>query len=262
MKKVILLFLFGLLIKINGFSQNEPEHTQTQHASPSLVATHTAGKQLVKGAWSLGGTLSAKSNSFSDIDLLVVDVQNFDQRALNFRVEGSYFFRENLSAGLGLQFGEEKADLTANLLNNSFKREIRNYSRSYGVLAFLKNHIPMSGNNIFFITNQTELYYGYKSGPSETYIEDILERKYSSKRSYGIGIRPGILIFFTENFAFDINMGILGFSHSVQNVEYQYPPNNPPSEANRKEHSRNRSTDLNLKFDLLKVGFGFSFFFN
>ena len=99
----------------------------------------------------LGGTLSAKSNSLSDIDLLVVDVEKFDQRAFNFRLEESYFFKENISVGLGLQFGEEKADLVANLLNNSYKRDIRNFSRSYGALGFIKNHIPVSSNDVFYV---------------------------------------------------------------------------------------------------------------
>ncbi|HLW08586.1 MAG TPA: hypothetical protein VKY45_13595 [Marinilabiliaceae bacterium] len=261
MKKHLLLLLFGALIIGNAFAHNESQLLNEDQDAPVLPAIHMAGKRLVQGAWSLGGTLSAKSNNYSDIDLLVVDVEHFDQRAFNIRLDGSYFVRENLSAGLGLQFGEDKADLTASLLNNSYKRDLRSFSRSYGVLGFIKNHIPISSNYIFFITNQTELYYSYKSGPSETYIDDVLERKQSAKHSFGVGIRPGILIFFTERFAFDLNMGILGFSHSKQDVNYKYPPNNPPTESSRKENSTNTSTDLNLKFDLLKLGFGFSYYF-
>lgn len=129
------------------------------------------------------------------------------------------------------------------------------------MLGFIKNHIPISSNNVFYVTNQTELYYGYKSGPSETYIDDVLERKYTEGHSVGISIRPGILIFLTDNFAFDLNMGILGFSHSQEDVSYEYPENNPPLENNRKSDARNKSTSLNLKFDLLKLGFGFSYYF-
>ncbi len=103
--------------------------------------------------------------------------------------------------------------------------------------------------------------YGYRNGPSETYVGDILERKYAKKHTMGVSIRPGILIFLTDNFAFDLNMGILGFSHSVERVDYQYPPNNLPAESERKDNAKNRSTNLNLKFDLLKLGFGFSYYF-
>jgi hypothetical protein len=226
-----------------------------------VPVAHSIGKRLEKGTWLLGATLSAKSNNYSDIDLLVVDVENFDQRAFNVRLEGSYFFKENVSVGLGLQFGEDKVDLGANLLNNSYKRYIRNFSRSYGALGFIKNHIPISSNDVFYVTNQTELFYGYKSGPSETYVSDILERQYASKHSIGVSIRPGILVFLTDNFAFDLNMGILGFSHSKEDVRYTYPENNPPFESNRKENTTNKSTSLNLKFDLLKIGFGFSYYF-
>ena len=256
MKKSLLILLFGVLTSI-AFAATEDKQSK-EHDTP---VAHSAGKKLVKGTWLLGGTLSAKSNNLSDIDLLVVDVEKFNQRAFNIRIEGSYFFKENVSVGLGLQFGEDKADLVANLLNNSYKRDIRNFSRSYGALGFIKNHIPVSSNDVFYVTNQTELYYGYNSGPSETYISEILERKYAKKNSIGVSIRPGILIFLTDNFAFDLNMGILGFSHSQENVSYEYPPNNLPVENNRKKDSTNKSTSLNLKFDLLKVGFGFSYYF-
>ena len=260
MKKILLILLCGALYINFSFGSNEYELLD-EEVSPKEVIAHSVGKRLVKGTWILGGTLSAKSNNYSDIDLLVVDVEKFDQRAFNFRLEGSFFFKENVSVGLGLQFGEDKADLVANLLNNSYKRDIRNFSRSYGVVGFIKNHIPVSSNNVFFATNQTELFYGYKSGPSETYIDEILERQYGVKHSIGLTIRPGILIFLTDNFAFDLNMGVLGFSHSKEDVDYKYPENNQPSENNRKENSRNTSTGLNLKFDLLKIGFGFSYYF-
>ena len=261
MKKYLLIPLLGALSIGLSFAMSDTEVLNSEKDAEEKPIAHLAGKKLVKGTWLLGGTLSAKSNNLSDIDLLVLDVKNFDQRAFNLRLEGSYFYKENVSVGLGLQYGENKADLLANLLNNSYERDIRNFSRSYGAVGFIKNHIPISSNNVFYVTNQTELFYGYKSGPSETFIGDILERKYASKHSVGVSIRPGILVFLTDNFAFDLNMGILGFSHSNENVRFQYPENNPPSESNRKEDSRNKSTDLNLKFDLLKLGFGFSYYF-
>ena len=261
MKKNLLILLMGAMSVGLSFGMNDVELLTKKQDSILVPVAHSAGKRLTKGTWLLGGTLSAKSNSLSDIDLLVLDVEGFDQRAFNVRVEGSYFYKENVSVGLGLQYGENKVDLVANLLDNSYTRNIRNFSRSYETLGFIKNHIPISSNNVFYVTNQTELYYGYKSGPSETYIGEILERNYAVKHSMGVSIRPGILVFLTDDFAFDLNMGILGFSHSKEDVSYEYPENNPPSEINRKSDSTNKSTDLNLKFDLLKIGFGFSYYF-
>lgn len=261
MRKYLFILLLGVSSISLSFGMGDSELLDIKTHNDNAPIAHSVGKKLTKGTWLLGGTLSAKSNNYSDIDLLVVDVENFNQRAFNVRLEGSYFYKENVSVGLGLQLGENKADLIANLLDNSYTRNIRNFSRSYGVLGFIKNHIPLSSNEVFYATNQTELYYGYKSGPSETLIGDILERQYAEKHSVGVSIRPGILVFLTNDFAFDLNMGILGFSHSKEDVSYKYPENNPPSESNRKHNGSNKSTDLNLKFDLLKLGFGFSYYF-
>ncbi len=225
------------------------------------IPIHTAGKRLVKGTWSIGGTFSGKSKDFSYLDFLIADVNKYYQEAYTVRFEGDYFFRENLSAGMGLYYGAEDYSLSVNFFDNLMTRYLKSVGNKYGSLVFLKNYIPVSANYIFFITNQTEIYYDYESANSETYVGSVLERKNSVKNSFGLGIRPGILIFFTEGFAFNINMGILGFSHSVQENKYQYPPNNPPPKDLEKEDSKNRSTDINLKFDLLKVGFGFSYYF-
>lgn len=261
MKKSIWLLIIGALIANTGYGEDSFGILKSNEDTLSKSPTFKAGKRLNKGTWSLGGTLSAKSNSYSDIDLLVADIENLDQRAFNLRLEGSYFFTENMSVGLGLLFGENDVNVAIDLMNNTFKREMRTFSRSYSVLGFIKNYVPASASNVFFITNQTELFYDFESGPSETYINDILERKYSAEHSMGLNLRPGILIFFTENFAFDINMGVLGLSFTKEDVRYKYPPNNPPAESDRKESSRNTSIDLTLKFDLLKVGFGFSYYF-
>ena len=261
MKESLLLLIFWAFAVSLSFGQSESGSLKEMEDHSVVSSKYSAGKQLIKGVWSLGGTLSAKSNSLTDIDLLIVDVEKFDQRAFHLRLEGSYFIKENMAVGAGFHFGEDKADLEVSLLNNSYKRELHNFNRSFGALGFIKNHISVMSNNVVFITNQTELFYGFGSGPSETYISGILERKYSEKHSMGLSIRPGILIFFTNNFAFDINMGVLGFSHTIEDVSYTYPTNNPPSESNRKKDSQNKSTDLNLKFDLLKVGFGFSYYF-
>ncbi len=225
------------------------------------IPVHTAGKRLVKGTWSIGGTFSGKSKDFSHLDFLFADINKYYQEAYTVRFEGDYFFKENLSSGMGLYYGAEDYSLSVNIFDNLMSRYLKSVGNKYGALAFLKNHIPVSANYIFFITNQTEIYYDYESANSETYVGSVLERKNSVKNSFGLGIRPGILIFFTEGFSFDINMGILGFSHSVQKNKYQYPPNNPPAKDMEKEDSKNRSTDINLKFDLLKVGFGFSYYF-
>lgn len=261
MKNYFLLLLFASLIASVSFSQSEVKAPNDKDIRPSKFSMYSAGKHLTKGVWSLGGTISAKSNNVSNIDLLLADVRSFDQRAFNLRLEGSYFLKENFSVGIALQIGESKFDLAVDLLNKSFQKQIRNYERNYGVVGFVKNHVPTSTKNVFFITNQTELFYGYENGPSETYVGSALERKYSMKHSFGINIRPGILIFFTDNFAFDINMGVLGLSHSSEDVSYTYPPNNLPAESDIKTDTKNSYTDLNLKFDLLKIGFGFSYYF-
>ncbi len=123
MKKSTLLLLFTALIISSSFARSEYGLSKDKEL-PAPGIAHSVGKRLVKGTWLLGGTFSIKSDDFSDIDLLIIDVDKLDQRAFNVRLEGSYFYKENISVGLGLQFGEDKATLGADFLNNSYRKDI------------------------------------------------------------------------------------------------------------------------------------------
>lgn len=83
MKNKLLFLLFGAFTVSLSFGMNDAGLLNYKQDSIPKPVSHSAGKRLAKGTWLLGGTLSAKSNSLSDIDLLVVDVEDFDQRAFN-----------------------------------------------------------------------------------------------------------------------------------------------------------------------------------
>src|SRR5690554_437051 len=100
MKKHLLILLLGALSISTAFGIDNIALFNEKEVADEKLAAHSAGKKLTKGTWLLGGTLSAKSNNLPDIDLLVIDVEDFDQRAFNVRLEGSYFYKENVSVGL------------------------------------------------------------------------------------------------------------------------------------------------------------------
>ena len=82
-EKQILILLLGALSISTAFGIDNMGLLNEKEVANEKPAAHSAGKKLSKGTWLLGGTLSAKSNNLSDIDLLVIDVEDFDQRAFN-----------------------------------------------------------------------------------------------------------------------------------------------------------------------------------
>ncbi len=134
---LLLIFLFSFTVFSFGIEVGEEQ------------PVHTAGKRLVKGTWSAGGTFSGKSKDFSHIDLLFADVDKYYQKAYTLRLEGAYFFKENLSSGLGLYYGTEDNLLSINVLDNLMSRELQSNGQKYGALGFIKNHIPASNNYLF-----------------------------------------------------------------------------------------------------------------
>ncbi|MET7001555.1 DUF3575 domain-containing protein [Chitinophaga defluvii] len=241
MTKTLLLFILLSGGIINGaFAQQDTSKT----------ALRDKGRKLTKGTWHVGATLSLKSRDFSNTDLVLVNIINFKQNAFVIRTEAGYFFKENLSAGLAVEYGQKLFDIKGNVYNDNDIKGYRDFSRSFAITPFIKNYIPMSANHTFFITNQTELQYLHREGTSENLKSDNLNRTYTTRNQYGIGIRPGIMVFFTKNLAFETNMGILGLYHSSEKATHT-----------DKADSKRTETSVDFKFDLLKLGFGFSYYF-
>lgn len=239
---LLLLLLAGFL----SHSYAQQDTTATKKKRP-----RENGRELVKGTWAVGATLSLKSNDMSNTDYVLVNLINFKQNAFVIRAEGGYFFRDNLSAGLGVEYGQNLFDVKGNIYNNDDVKGYRSFNRSIAFTPYIKNFIPMSKNNTFYVTNQTELRFLYKQGTSENFQNGELNRSHLNRYEYGIGIRPGIMVFFTKNLAFETNIGVLGLTHYEEK-----------STHTNKEDSKRNSTNIDLKFDILKLGFGFSYYFN
>lgn len=242
-KSITLLFLLMAGAAAPSFAQ--------QDTTTNKKRLRENGRELVKGTWAVGATLSLKSNDMSNTDFVLVNLINFKQNAFVIRAEGGYFFRDNLSAGLGVEYGQHLFDVKGTIYNNDDMKGYRNFARSIAFTPYIKNFIPMSRNNTFFVTNQTELRFLYKQGTSENFQKGELNRSHLDRYEIGIGLRPGIMVFFTKNLAFETNMGVLGLTHSRER-----------STHTDKEDSHRNSTSVDLKFDLLKLGFGFSYYFN
>jgi hypothetical protein len=241
---ILRYLLFTLLLCGGVVHHATAQQDSTQKAAPAR------GRMLSKGTWGVGTTLSLKSADYSNTDLVLVNLINFKQHAFVVRLEAGYFFKENLSAGLAVEYGEKLFDLSGTIYNDNDLKAYKDFSRSFAITPFIKNYIPVSANHTFYITNQTELRYLHREGASENFKEDQLNRTYTVRNQYGIGLRPGILIFFTKNFAFETNMGILGLYHSNEKATHT-----------DKADSKRTETSVDLKFDLLKLGFGFSYYF-
>lgn len=187
-------------------------------------------------------------NAVNDQNLFV---NYLDQKKSSWavRADGGYIIKKNLGAGLGLSYGQSKENNLIKAADGALTNN-KSFSNNYGVRPFIKNFIPLDRKNRFYIVNQTEIQLLFDRSIKESVVNEILTRTYTSKDTYGVGLRPGLMIFIVKNFAFETTVDIFGINTSVETGRTTGQPD-----------SRVTTTDMNFKINILKIGFGFSTYF-
>ncbi|WP_316822011.1 hypothetical protein [Pedobacter gandavensis] len=194
-------------------------------------------------------TFSLSSRNAVNDNSIFVNYIDQKKNSWTVRGDGGYIIKKNLGVGLGLSYGQSKDN---NLIKNADGNLTSNksFSNNYGVRPFIKNFIPLDRKNRFYIVNQTEIQLLFDRSVKESVVDEILTRTYTSKDTYGVGLRPGLMIFIVKNFAFETTVDIFGINTSIERGKTTGMPD-----------SRVTTTDMNFKINILKIGFGFSTYF-
>src|SRR5690606_26424508 len=148
-----------------------------------------------------------------------------------------YFINDNIAVGARVSFTGSKltpADTSDPMVKSS----------GFGVSLFTRYYVPIADNFYFY----GQFAYGLASVKSKTELRDV-ETEMPKTISNNLSISPGFTFFPTEKFAFDMSVGLLGWtgSKTVDNT-------NPANEITR------RTSNLNVNFNLSTVNFGILYF--
>ncbi|WP_316816613.1 hypothetical protein [Pedobacter nyackensis] len=236
--KFLFIFLFSLLGKSFLYAQEKGGSNE----KPDGISISKGLKFSI-----LTFSLSSR-NAVNDNNILVNYIDQ-KKNSWDIRADGGYIIKKDLGVGLGLSYGESKD-------NNIIKKSDggltfnKSFSNDYGIRPYIKNFIPLDNKNRFYIINQTELQFLFDHLVKESTTDDILTRTYTTRNTYGIGLRPGLIIFIVKNFAFETTVDIFGVKRTVERSRISDMPD-----------SKVATTDLNFKINVLKVAFGFSTYF-
>ncbi|MBB2147915.1 hypothetical protein [Pedobacter gandavensis] len=244
---VLILFLIAISSP-TLFAQEQQSNSATEKQSLS-EEEKPAGLIIEKGLKFNILTFSLSNRNAVNDNNIFVNYLDQKKTSWTVRADGGYIIKKNLGVGLGLSYGQSKDNnlikgADGNLTSN------KSFSNNYGVRPFIKNFIPLDRKNRFYIVNQTEIQLLFDRSIKEKVVDEILTRTYTSKDTYGVGLRPGLMIFIVKNFAFETTVDIFGINTSIERGRSTGMPD-----------SRVTTTDMNFKINILKIGFGFSTYF-
>lgn len=237
-RRLVLSLTIGLLI----FSKT----VCAQSTNPNEISSFT---KLQKGLAFIGLTGGANKRSSQNENILVTNIIDRQKEGFNIQANGGYFLSKSFAVGAAVKYDWAKLN---QILENSegTKTFVKEAKSSLGGGFFIKNYIPITPNGRFNLFNVVSLGMNVENKVSEQTTNDILTRYYTVNKNYNLGINPGIQVFMIKGFATEVGVNLAGFNH-----------NNRTTTVNQVENTKIKSSELDLKLNILSLNISFYYFF-
>lgn len=206
---------------------------------------------IPKGDWVFGLNASYGEFNADDVEVLsILKNLDFGGKIYSIKPSASYFFKNNQSIGLRLNFtnGEARIDNLAIDFDEDLNFSINNVSysaKSYGASIFYRNYIGLSNLKRFAIFNETELSYSGGSSSFKRYYNGVLSDTHTTINEAKLSFSPGVCVFIHEYVSFNVSFGVLGLYFR-----------NEDQKTNGIDEGSRFSSGANFKFNLFNINFG------
>jgi hypothetical protein len=234
--KVHITIFLVLIAIINGASQD-------------LVSQQDDFK-ITKGRYYGSLTFSLSQRKAENEDQLLRQV--LDQDRYNYRIvgNGGYAIRDNFTLGLSLGYGQSREDITY-LDENNEELNSKRLQRGVSITPNMRNYIPLGQGKLqIFVQSQLGITFG--ESLQRVYSSDNVDKIEGDFIEFDVGVSPGVVLFFTRNWAFETRINVAGLSTRIEEEVI----NN--DESNRR---RIEETKVDLKLNLLELNLGVAFYF-
>lgn len=210
-----------------------------------------AGVSLTYHDYSMGNL--AGDSGYS---MLFSLIQNLHGNMTSFNISpyASYFFADNLSVGLRFDYGRsslglDNVDLSLMDDLSLSLQGFHYFKQSYTGSATVRAYIPFGSSKRFAMFTEVRATGGYGQAKTYKIVEGEKVGTYQDIYNAELGLVPGVMAFLTNEVAFEISVGLLGFNYQkVSQV------------TNQVERSQMENSGINFKVNLLSIGFGLSFY--
>ncbi len=263
MKKIISFFLVISAVFCTADIAVSKEKKNAEEAEPfDRGIGRTSSCFIPKGTVGAGVSFSYNSYSLgngsedSGYAMLFSLIQDLHGNMMSFGISpfASYFIADNLS--VGARFDYSRSTLGLDNVNLSLMEDMnlslqgfRYFKQSYTGSLTLRNYIPFGMSKRFAMFTEVRATGGYGQGKTYKVIDNQNVGTYQDIYNFELGFVPGIAAFITNEVAFEVSVGLLGF-------EYQ----KIVQLTNQVERSEMEHSGANFKVNLLSIGFGLSFY--
>lgn len=208
-----------------------------------------------KGTWSSGISFSYWEMQSDNYKLFILDKTLGEGYTFKISPSCSYFFKNNMSAGMKISYNRTFAyvdNLSLNLGEDmSFDIQAYGYlEHGIQTTGFLRTYMGLGNSKVFGFFNELSVTYGFSQGKNSTGKGNDLVGTYNEINTLQIGATPGLTAFVTNNLAVEVSIDVLGLDFQWINQT-----------TNQVETGSFRKSSANFKINIFSVNIGLCSYF-
>lgn len=217
--------------------------------------TKSSSPFLEKGMKMIGGTFKYSQHINKNYNLLLLNNINSTGFDISVNPKMLYMFRNNMGIGFEVAYDRGMLDVISADMSMSAISMKAEYcyqiNHKYSAHGVCRAYIPFADAKR--IAMFADLLFGgsFKQGKSFNESGDYADGSYVTAMALEMAVDPGIIVFLTERFAFEMSMGIFGVSYSWNKQIH-----------NQIDDGSSRLLSTGFMVNLLSLGVGLSYYFH
>lgn len=206
-------------------------------------------KPFKKRNWYLGLAFSLEDKQSLNSQGLFQKIIDGNNNSIDLLLKGGYYTGNYGMVGLEVNYYQSK--FTGFVFQDPDTLQSNSITRGYSFTPNLRSSVPLTANERLSFFTSVGLGFGIEHTNVRTIKKlDEVSKRFSTVYNFGIGISPGVTFFAMENFAFEVQLDVLGYNLRVTETL-----------KDGIEESRDVRQNVNFSIDILTLKLGLAYYF-
>ncbi len=246
-----MLFLFPVLFFHPSKGQevkNDMDSTYTPYELMSSYYENSFSPFQKKNIY-IGLSFSIADKHIENTDYLIQQVIDGDRLDYDIVLKGGYYLGDYALIGINLNYYQNRFDGT--IFRDPDTLQSKSISRGYAITPNIRSSVPLTPNERLSFFTELGVTFGMSSAlKREVKNLDEVAKQYETAYRLRVGLSPGITFFAIENFAFEVQLNLLGYDLRITEKK-----------IDEEDPSREIRQNVDFNIDILSLELGLAYYF-
>ncbi|MCY1721653.1 hypothetical protein OU798_14960 [Prolixibacteraceae bacterium Z1-6] len=250
-KNHLLLFLFIIIFPTGLKAQITDSIAERNFTPYDLMSNYYSEKfrPFAKKNMYLGLDFSVSDKQMTNTDYLFQKVLDGQRLGFDISLRGGYFTGDYGMLGAGFDYSQ--TEFNGSILRDSDTLQSNSMTRGCAITPFFRSSVSLTPNERLSFYTRLGITFGISNTLKRDVKDlDIVNKSYSTDYYFRAGVSPGITFFAMENFAFEVQLNVLGYELKVTDKT-----------VNDIENSRLVRQNVDFNIDILSLDLGLAYYF-